>query len=102
MALKKQYVKSKQLFKVTFSIPKEAVADAKKVALAGDFNDWIADVDFLKKQKDGSFSISLYLEPGRAYQFRYLIDNTRWENDWDADSYIPHAYGDGDNSLLIL
>jgi 1,4-alpha-glucan branching enzyme len=102
MALKKQFVKSKQLFKVTFSIPEEAVGDAKKVSLAGDFNEWDINADPMKKQKDGSFLINIYLEPGRAYQFRYLIDNTKWENDWEADSYIPHAFGDGDNSLLIL
>lgn len=102
MALKKQYVKSRQLFKVTFSIPGEAVEDAQTVALSGDFNKWSTSADLMKRQKDGSFSISLYLEPGRAYQFRYLIDNARWENDWEADSYIPHSYGDGDNSLLLL
>lgn len=102
MALKKQYVKSRQLFKVTFSIPRESVEDAKRVALAGDFNNWDTEADLMKRRKDGTFSISLYLEPGKTYQFRYLIDDARWENDWEADSYIPHAYGDGDNSLLQL
>ncbi len=102
MALKRQFVKSKQQFKVTFTIPKDAVIEAKKVSLAGDFNEWDTEADLMKKQKDGSFSISLYLKPGRAYQFRYLIDNARWENDWKADSYIPHPFGSGDNSLLIL
>ena len=102
MALKRQFLKSKQLFKVTFSIPKDAVTEAKRVSLVGDFNEWDTDADLMKKQKDGSFSISLNLKPGRAYQFRYLIDDIRWENDWKADSYIPHAFGSGDNSLVIL
>jgi 1,4-alpha-glucan branching enzyme len=102
MALKKQFVKSRNQFKVKFTMPKEAVEGVLKVALAGDFNDWDTNACIMKKQKNGSFSVSLNLDPGRAYQFRYIIDDTKWENDWEADSYIPHAFGDGDNSLLIL
>ena len=40
------------------------------------------------------------METGRSYQFRYLIDNSKWENDWAADQYIPvSAYGI-DNSVI--
>jgi hypothetical protein len=102
MALKKQFVKTKNLFKVTFSMPKEALRGASKVVLVGDFNEWSTKDDIMKKQKDGSFQINIYLEPGRAYQYRYFMDDNRWENDWEADSYIPHPFGDGDNSLVIL
>ena len=42
--------------------------------------------------KDGSFSAKLELDAGREYQFRYLIDGSRWENDWKADKYIPAPY----------
>lgn len=102
MSLKKQFLKSKPFCKVTFSLPKEAVAQAKKVSLVGDFNGWDTNATPMKKQKDGGFSVSLNLDQGREYQFRYLIDDARWENDWCADKYVPSALGDAENSVLVL
>ena len=40
MSIKKQYLKSKPVCKVTLSLPKEAAESAKKVTVVGDFNDW--------------------------------------------------------------
>ena len=37
MAIKKQYLKSKPVCKVTFSVPAK---EATKVAVVGDFNEW--------------------------------------------------------------
>ena len=51
-------------------------------------------------RKDGSFRVAVALEPGRSYRFRYLLDGTRWENDWAADAYVPNEYG-GDDSVVI-
>lgn len=102
MSIKKQYLKTKLLCKVTFQIPKEAVATVKKVYLVGDFNGWDPDVTPMKKQKDGAFSVTLNLEQGREYQFRYLIDGTKWENDWNADKYVPSSFGDSENSVIVL
>ncbi len=56
----------------------------------------------MKKLKDGDYSIKLDLETGRAYQFRYLIDEVKWENDWNADKYVRSVYGDCDNSVVIV
>ena len=41
------------------------------------------------------------LGAGRTYRFRYLLDDERWENDWEADSYVPNEFG-GDDSVLDL
>ena len=41
------------------------------------------------------------LEAGQRYQFRYLLDGVRWENDWDADGYAPNPFN-GENSVLDL
>ena len=41
------------------------------------------------------------LPPGRAYRFRYLLDGHRWENDWDADAYVPNGFG-SDDSVVDL
>ena len=80
--------------KINFSLPKEAVENAEKVALVGDFCSWdITKSIALNKQKDGSFKTALELETGRSYQFRYLIDGTKWENAWDAEAYEPTPFG---------
>lgn len=99
--MKKTYLKSRPVCKVTFELPKAAVTGAKKVALVGDFNDWQKGEGVqLRKQKDGRFSVTLELAIGRAYRFRYLIDGERWENDWAADRYEPAAVGGAENSVV--
>ncbi|RJQ63310.1 MAG: glycoside hydrolase [Desulfobacteraceae bacterium] len=100
--IKKVFFKSKNRCRVTFRVPKEVAAGAKKVCLVGDFNSWDAVAHPLKMFKNGSFSITLDLEPGREYQYRFLIDDTRWENDAFADKYNPSPYAGIDNSVIIL
>jgi hypothetical protein len=56
----------------------------------------------MKKSRNGDYTIKLELEPGREYQFRYLIDNCVWENDWHADKYVKNPYGDSENSVVIV
>ncbi len=102
MALKKQYLKSNASCKVTFRLPREAVGDANRVALVGDFNDWSINSSPMKKLKDGAFKLVVTLEAGREYQYRYLIDETTWENDWDADKYVRSEFGNCDNSVVVV
>jgi 1,4-alpha-glucan branching enzyme len=102
MALTKTFVKSKSLYKVTFTVPAEAAADSKKVALVGEFNDWDpAQAVALKKQKDGSFKAIVELAAGE-YQFRYILDDEKWENDWEADKYVPAGVEATENSVVVL
>lgn len=101
MSFKKQYLKSKPLCKVVFSLPKQFVPAANTVQLIGDFNDWSMDATPMKHQKNGSFSATVELEPGREYQFRYFIDGMAWENDPQADRYTPNSYG-ADNSVIVV
>jgi 1,4-alpha-glucan branching enzyme len=100
--LKKEYLKSKKVCKVTFRLPKIAVTDAKNAYVVGDFNEWNMYASPMKKLKSGDYTITLELEPGREYQFRYLINETKWENDWNADKYVKSPYGDSDNSVVIV
>jgi hypothetical protein len=88
--------------KVTFRLPQEAVRDAQSVCVAGEFNNWSIYANPLKRRKDGSFSVTIELVKGREYQFRYLIDDMYWENDWAADKYVSSAFGDCDNSVVIV
>ena len=102
MSIKKQYLKDKSVCKVTFSLPKKAAASAKTVHLVGEFNNWDEKATPMKKLKNGSFSITLKLDTGREYQFRYLIDGTEWENDWNANKYVPTQFGDSENSVVVV
>jgi len=83
-------------------MPKEAVCNAGSVNIVGDFNNWGIYETPMKKLKNGDFTVTLELEVNREYQYRYLIDESKWENDWEADKYVPSAYGDCDNSVVVI
>lgn len=101
VSIKKHYLKSSPTCRVTFTLPKEATAEAQGVALVGDFNNWDREATPMKRLKDGSFSITLDLQRDREYRFRYLIDGNRWENDWHADRYEKNRYGDDDSVVVV-
>ncbi len=102
MPLKKKFLKSKPVCKCTFSLPKDAAPNADKVSLVGDFNDWETQTHILTKLKSGEFKIELDLEVGRKYQYRFLIDDSVWENDWHADEYIPSPEYATENSVVAV
>ncbi|MEW5735207.1 MAG: isoamylase early set domain-containing protein [Thermodesulfobacteriota bacterium] len=102
MSVKKQYLKKRNACKVTFSLPKEAAEGAKSVHLVGEFNDWSTAGTPMKKSRNGDFSVTLELASGREYQYRYLVDETRWENDWAADRYVPTPFGNSENSVVVV
>ena len=103
MSIKKQFLKSKPVCKVTFSLTSEEVANVEKVQLLGDFNGWNLDeaVD-LKKFKNGSFKTTLDLETEKEYQFKYLFDGVQWENDSEADKYVNNGVSAEDNFVVTL
>lgn len=95
--LKKEYPKSKAVCKVTFYTP--AAIEAETIHLVGDFNEWDEQNQPMQKLKDGRFKLTLELEKGREYQFRYLVNSNEWHNDWEADKYVPNPFS-GDNSVV--
>ncbi|MCR5062196.1 MAG: isoamylase early set domain-containing protein [Treponema sp.] len=101
MSLKKSFSEEKGICKVTFTVSKEAAGNAKTVNIAGDFNSWSSTDTPLKQAKDGSFSVTLELPIDKEFQFRYLLDGYRWENDWKADKYIPAPFSNADNSVVV-
>ncbi len=102
MSIKKQYLKSKPVCKVTFRLPGEAAGSAESANIVGEFNDWNIYATPMKRLKNGSFVVTLDLKPNIEYQFRYLLDDKTWENDGEADKYVLHPYGDGENSVVVL
>jgi 1,4-alpha-glucan branching enzyme len=94
---KKKYLKTK--CKVTFELPEAVAERADNVYLVGDFNNWDEQATPMEKKKGNRFSVTLDLEPNREYQYRYLINGQSWENDWEADKYVPNPFS-GDNSVI--
>ncbi|MEK6528007.1 MAG: isoamylase early set domain-containing protein [Nitrospirota bacterium] len=99
--IKKQYLKSNSMCKVTFKLPKEAAPDSRFVSIVGDFNNWNASKMRMKRLKNGDYWLSLNLPCNREYRFKYLINGDRWENDWCADKYAPNPYGSDDSVVVI-
>ena len=64
---------------------------AKKVTLAGSFNNWDTKSCSAKKDSQGNWSVRLPLKPGR-YEYKFFVDNT-WVNDANCNSYVPNAFG---------
>ncbi|WP_026843917.1 isoamylase early set domain-containing protein [Brumicola pallidula] len=104
MNFQKQYLKSKPVCKVIFKLSKDEAKNAEKVFIVGDFNDWDMAKTPMKKLKNDSFSTIVLLPKDAEYQFRYLLDDGQWENDWnaDADAYITSPMSFEDNSVLAV
>ena len=102
MSLKKQYLKSRPIGKVTFRLPRQAAPAAERVALVGEFNDWNPTATPMIRLKNGEFKVTLNLDVGREYGFRYLIDDRVWENDWEADKYVASGIDGSENSVVIV
>ena len=94
--IKKSYVKSRQVYKITFELPQAELPkeiEIETIHLAGEFNDWSATDTPMAQRKDGTYRAQLELEPGREIQFRYLLNGQHWCNDWHADFYVANEHG---------
>jgi|TARA_Y100001968_G_scaffold84086_1_gene75150 1,4-alpha-glucan branching enzyme len=100
MSLKKQYLKSKPICKVTFKLKASEANNAGTAKLVGDFNAWDIQGEPMKKLKNGDFTQTVNLPAEAEYQFRYLLDGENWENDWEADAYLPSPVSFDDNSVV--
>ena len=100
--LKKQFLKSRPVCKVTFSLPKEAFQEASEVRLLGDFNQWSWEEGFVMKKGESEYKVVIELPKGLSFQFRYVSDEGTWENDWHADAYQYSPFSGVDNSVVNL
>lgn len=97
----KQYTKGNDVSRVTFRLQKAAAHYAKNVALVGEFNNWDTTSIPMERQENGDFLVTLELERGKEYRFKYVIDGKKWENDWHADKYVPNDYGTEDSVVIV-
>jgi 1,4-alpha-glucan branching enzyme len=101
VSLKKQNLKGESKCKVTFSLSRESAGSAGTVHVVGDFNNWERSANPMKKLKDGSFTATITLPKNKEYQFRYLLDGERWENDSNADKYVANEHAT-ENSVVVV
>jgi len=102
MSIKKQFLKTRPICKVTFRLSKEDARNADSVHIIGEFNNWNKLNMPMKKLKNGSFSITLDLEKSNEYQFRYLIDEQTWINDSEADKSVPSGFSGSHNFVVSV
>ncbi|SDC64464.1 DUF4332 domain-containing protein [Niabella drilacis] len=88
---------------VVFSLPGEALGTAISAVLLGDFNNWDIDKAIaLKPHKDGTLKAKVKLEPGQTYEYRFLLNDGRWVNDWAAQGYVHKQHFGIDNSVITV
>lgn len=82
--------------RVTFRLSEHIWAD--RIALVGEFNDWDTATHCLHQSRDSAdWHITLELEAGRRYRFRYVVDESTWMDDDHADDCAPDPYGGFDS-----
>lgn len=94
MSLKKQFLKSKPVCKVTFKVTKTEAEGAKELQLLGSFNNWDEATEPMKALKNGSFTSTMELPVGEAFEFRYLADKSKWINDPESEGLVLNSFGD--------
>ena len=102
MSIKKHYFKNQDKCRITFSL-KEKVKSIENVRITGDFNNWDLHCEPMKTLKKGGLTQSMELPSGKTYQFKYLINDSVWANDPEADEFVPNGFGPEQyNSLIVV
>lgn len=98
--IKKEPTEKKNRVVVTFGLA--SATWAERVNLVGEFNDWdTTATPMVRSRGDDDWKVSVELEAGRRYRFRYLVDGKEWLSDWHADDYVENPYG-SDDSVVDL
>lgn len=95
--VQKTYFKTKDYCKVKFSFK---VENAETIEILGLNSNWENSV-IMSRKKDGTFSADVNLPKDSKHEFKYLVNETEWINDPEADSQEPNVYG-GTNSVVII
>ena len=96
MSIKKQFIKSKPVCKVTFSIEAK---EASTASVVGDFNNWNIEEGALNKLKNGTFKGVFNLGTNASYEFKYVVDGA-YVNDEEADSFKWNEFAGTENGVL--
>lgn len=76
--------------RITFTVPAEL--GARHAELIGEFVGWTS----LPMDRDptGRFSVEIFVQPGRRWRYRFLLDGTTLMNDPAATEFASDANGD--------
>jgi hypothetical protein len=95
--VQKTYYKTKDYCKVKYSFN---VENAETIEILGLNSDWENSI-VMSKKKDGSFSADVNLPKDSTHEFKYLVNESEWLNEPEADTVAPNVYG-GTNSVISL
>lgn len=98
MSIKKQFIKSKPVCKVTFSV---VARQATTAAVIGDFNNWNASEGEMVKLKTGTFKGLFEIPTDKSYEFKYVVDG-EFINENEADAQIWNDFAGAENSVLSV
>ena len=97
----KEPTNKRELVRVTFELSSAFWAD--RVNLVGSFNEWDTTATPMTRSGfNGTWGVTVELEAGRRYAFRYLVDGKEWRNDWHADDHQENPYGSRDSVLDLM
>lgn len=95
--VQKTYYKTKDYCKVKFTIN---VENAETIEILGLNSDWENSI-IMSRKKDGTFSCDVSLPKNTQHEFKYLVNETVWVNEPEADSQKANEFGTS-NSVLIV
>ena len=98
MSIKKQFIKTKPVCKVTFSVEAK---EANTASVVGDFNNWNPTEGELSKLKSGIFKGVFDLPKDASYEFKYIIDGV-YVNETEADSFQWNEFAGTENGVLTV
>ena len=64
---------------------------AKRVSLAGSFNNWDTKSSTARRDSRGNWSVKVSLRPGK-YEYKFFVDG-QWVNDPGCRACVPNSYG---------
>jgi 1,4-alpha-glucan branching enzyme len=96
--IRKEPASKKGFVRVTFELP--STTWAERINLVGEFNDWdTTATSMTRNRSDANWKVTVELQGGQRYRFRYLVDGKEWLNDWHADDHEENPYGSYDSVL---
>ncbi len=74
---------------------------AKRVCLAGEFNEWDRDAAAFSRQEDGMWQVEIARPAAGRYRYKLFIDGRHWRSDPGNNARDLDAFGTFDSILTI-
>ena len=83
--------------KIQFSFK---AAEAKKVSLVGEFNDWDTNADPMQRDENGTWTKTKMLSPG-SLEYKFCVDG-EWAQDPQNLRTCPNCFGTQNNVVKVI